>query len=325
MSLSQLDLNLLVVLETVLAERSVARAAHRLHVTPSAISNSLARLRHALGDPLVIRSARGVVPTPRAIALGPALTRALRDIDRAIYGDEFDPASTTGQFTLAIADAGQMVQVPQLASLFAKELPRATLRVVGVDTLLSSGGLAGTEVDVALVAMEEKPPGVHLQPLYEEHSVLVARSSHALAGGVVTKRRLGSLRHVDVHVAPGRGYRELASTYARLGIRRDVALVVPSFAAAAAIVADTDFVATLPESFIERLGEALGVNVLTSSAPRVSVSVKLAWHERTDHAPAMKVFRDLVTHSVRVSRKLASRPQVREHRGQRLVLRRGQR
>src|SRR5580704_14845314 len=131
--MSQLDLNLLVTLETVLAERSVVRAAHRLHVTPSAISNSLARLRHALGDPLVTRSGRGVVPTPRAAALLPALGRALREIDLAIHGDAFDPASTTRQFTLAIADAGQIVQVPRFASDFARAMPRAALRIIGID------------------------------------------------------------------------------------------------------------------------------------------------------------------------------------------------
>jgi DNA-binding transcriptional LysR family regulator len=304
-SLSQLDLNLLVVLETVLAERSVVRAAHRLHVTPSAISNSLARLRHALGDPLVIRSGRGVVPTPRAATLVPSLSRALRDIDLAIHGPAFAPASSTAQFTLAIADAGQIVQVPRLASEFAKIMPRARLRVVGIDTLLSSGGLAGTEVDVAIAAMDPAP-GVHLQPLYEEDSVLVARRGHELAGGVVSKRRLESLRHIDVQVAPGIGYRQLAPTYARLDIRRDVALVVPSFVAAAAIVAETDFVATLPKSFVLRFAQTFRIRELTPSAPRVSVVVKLAWHERTEHDAAMRAFREVVAASVQASRKTTS-------------------
>ena len=304
MRLSELDLNLLVVLETVLAERSVVRAARRLHVTPSAISNSLARLRTTLGDPLVIRSGRGVVATPRAATLLPGLSRALRDVERSIQGDAFDPASATEQFTLAIADAGQIVQVPRLASDFAKAMPHAKLRVVGIDTLFSSGGLAGTEVDVAIAAMDDKTPGVHLRPLYVERSVLVARRGHALAGAAVSKRQLGSLRHVEVQVAPGKGYRGLASTYARLGIARDVALVVPSFMAAAAIVADTDLVATLPQSFVLRFGSTLDVGELAPSAPRVSIAIKLAWHERTERDAAMRAFRELVAASVQTSRKV---------------------
>ena len=302
MRLSQLDLNLLVVLETVLAEQSVARAARRLHVTPSAVSNALARLRVALNDPLVVRNGRGIVPTPRAAALAPALRRALEDLGCAIQGEGLDPSSTTRQFTLAIADAAQLVQAPRLASDFAKEMPRARLRVVGIDTLLSSGGLSGTEVDLAVAALEDKTPGVHTKALYKEHAALVARLEHPLADATVSKRLLGELRHVEVQTAPGRGYRGLASAYAQQGIDRDVALVVPSFTAAAAIVAATDFVATLPESFVARFGEAFGVTKLAVSAPRLSVAIKLAWHERTAHDPLMRVFREIVETAVRGSR-----------------------
>ncbi|HEX7454267.1 MAG TPA: LysR family transcriptional regulator [Polyangiaceae bacterium] len=316
MSLSQIDLNLLVVLETVLAERSVVRAARRLHVTPSAISNSLARLRSALNDPLVIRSGRGIVPTPRAAAILPLLERALRDLDRAVQGEAFDPSSTTGQFTLAIADSGQLVQGPRIASDFAKAMPRAHLRVVGIDTLLSSGGLAETVVDLAVAALDGKTPGVHMISLYTEHTVLVARSAHPLAKAAIPKRQLAALRHVDVQVAPGRGYRELAAAYARLGIERDVALVVPSFSAAAAVVATTDFVATLPESFVERYGGAFGVRRL-SAGPRLAVALKLAWHERTEHDPSMRAFREVVKTAVFAARAEVSTPAKSNSRGRR--------
>jgi len=306
MRLSQLDLNLLVVLETVLAERSVVQAARRLHVTPSAVSNALARLRVALNDPLVVRSGRGIVPTPRAAALAPALHRFLEDLGRAIEGETPDPSSTTRQFTLAIADAGQLVQGARLASDFARKLPLARLRVVGIDTLVSSGGLSGTEIDLAVAALEDKTPGVQMKALYKEHAVLVARLGHPLAGTTVSKRMLGELRHIDVQVAPGRGYRGLASAYAQQGIDREVALIVPSFTAAAAIVAGTDFVATLPERFVARFGKAFGVTKLAVSAPRLSIAIKLAWHERTAHDPLMRVFRDIVETAVQTSR--ASKP-----------------
>jgi len=293
-SLAQLDLNLLLVLDTVLSERSVVRAARRLHLTPSAISNALARLRSALGDPLVVRSGRGIVPTPRAAGLAPLLRSALGELERAVRADAFDPATMARQFTLAIADAGQIARLPQLVRLLAGKMPRARLRVVGVDTYLSSGGLAGTEVDVALIAVVEKAPGVHITPLYLEESVLVARRGNRRAGGTMTKKRLGELQHVEVEVAPGRGYRELARSYQRLGIAREVAVVVPSFIAAAAVVAQTELVATLPESLVEVLGDRLGLRVLTAPAPRMTTEIKLAWHERTHGDPAMQAFREAV-------------------------------
>src|SRR5262249_50047569 len=133
-------------LDTVLAERSVVRAARRLHVTPSAVSNGLARLRAALDDPLLVRSGRGVVPTPRAAALAPALGRALRELDQAIHGDRFDVGTTEREFTLAIADAGQVVKLPRMVAVFGERMPRARLRVLSIDTLFATGGLAGTEI-----------------------------------------------------------------------------------------------------------------------------------------------------------------------------------
>ncbi len=295
MSLSRLDLNLLVVLDTVLSERSVVRAARRLHVTPSAVSNALARLRGVLDDPLVARSGRGIVPTPRAAELAPSLARALQDLDQAIHGVAFDPSSTTREYTLAIADSGQLVRLPRIASLLNEEMPRARLRVVGIDTLLSSGGLGGTEVDVAIAALAESAPGVHTTPLYEEHTVLVVRRDHPRVGARISKADLASLRHVDVHVAPGRGYRDLPASYARLGIAREVALVVPSFTAAAAIVAATDLVATLPASLVEVLGERVGIRAVVAPVRGLTIELDLAWHERTEHDPAMRAFRDLIT------------------------------
>ena len=142
-----------------------------MYVTPSAISNSLARLRTALGDPLVIRSGRGIVPTPRAAELAPLLKRALGDMERAVQAVAFDAASTTRQFTLAIADAGQLSLIPRLSRLLSSHMPHARLRVVGIDTFLSSGGLAGTEVDVAIAALPDKAPGVHFESLYDEQAV----------------------------------------------------------------------------------------------------------------------------------------------------------
>jgi len=305
--LSQLDLNLLVTLHTVLAEGSVVKAARRLHVTPSAVSNALRRLRGALDDPLVARSGRGIVPTPRAAELAPTLARALAELDQAIRGRVFDAKATDRRITLAIADAGQLVRVPRLTQLLAREMPRARLRVVGIDTLLSGSGLAG-EVDVAIAAMAERAPGVHLIDLYREQAVLVARRNHPRAGARVSRAQLASLRHVDVEVAPGKGYRDLPPRYARLGIAREVALVVPSFTTAAAIVAATDLCATLPASLVGLLGDRLGIRVVAAPVRHFSIQMKLAWHDRTDHDPALRAFRALI---LRTTRGRAARPTAR--------------
>jgi DNA-binding transcriptional LysR family regulator len=296
-SIETLDLNLLLMLATVLAERSVVGAARRLHVTPSAVSNGLARLRGALGDPLLIRSGRGVVPTPRAAALAPALARALRDLDEAVHGAAFDPATTDREFTLATADVGQVVKLPLVVAAFARTMPRARLRVLSIDTLVASGGLAGTEIDV-LIGAGEKGPGIRAQPLYEEQIVLVARAGHPTVRNRVTKAQLAPLRHVEVTVAPGRGNRPLAASYAALGVTRSIAVVVPTFTAAAAVVAGTDLVASLPASLLDVLGPRFALRRVATPLARAGTAINLLWHERTHQDPAQQAFRDLVARAV---------------------------
>lgn len=306
-SLATLDLNLLLVLDTVLGERSVVRAARRLHVTPSAISNALARLRDALEDPLLVRSGRGVVPTPRAAALAPALAYALRDLEQAVLGQSFDPATTDRELTLAIADVIQIVKLPRIVAALAAKMPRAHLRVLSIDTLFASGGLAGPDIDVVIGA-GEKGPGTRAQPLYEEQIVLVARAGHSAVGTRVTKPRLAALRHVDVQVAPGRGNQSLSARYAAAGVVRDVAVVVPTFTAAAAIVADTDLVASLPASLLGVLGPRLALRRIATPLPPVAMTVNLLWHERTHQDPAARAFRDLLFEATATGAHRTGRP-----------------
>jgi len=297
-SLSRLDLNLLRTLDAVLSTRNVARAAERLNVTPPAVSNALARLRRELDDPLVVRSGRGVVPTPRSLALAPLLKDALLRLELAIRNESFNPATTTRRFTLALSGAGQISNLPRLGGLMAADMPCAGLRVIGIDTLLSWGGVASAEVDAAIARFDEEVPGIHTCALFEERSVLVARRSHALARKRLTRARLSLLRHVDVEVAAGRGYRGLDESYARLGIRRTIAMIVPSFVAAAAVIAKTDWVATLPVSPVETLRAQYGLVILEGEAPTQRTPLHLMWHERTETDPASRAFRAIVKRSL---------------------------
>ncbi len=299
MSLSALDLNLLVVLDAVLSERSVARAAKRLHVGPSAVSNALARLRAALGDPLFVRRGRGVVPTPRALQLAPILAKTLGELDRALHGAAFDPQREARTFTFAIADVGQLVHLPRIAARFRAALPRATLRVVGIDSLVALGGLAGTDVDLAF-GVASTAPEIHREAMFAEPTTLVARRGHPL----LRARRpsssaaalLADVGHVAIDMVPGRGSGDdpIAAAFARAGAPRRIAMLVPSFTAAAAVVAATDLVATLPLTLLRVLGPRLGIVGVPAASPARAVTMSLSWHERTDADPAMRFFRDVV-------------------------------
>lgn len=293
MNLSGIDLNLLLVLHTVLTDRSVARAARRLNVTASAVSNALARLRVALDDPLTLRSGRGVVPTPRAAALAPVLARALGELNEAVRGNDFDPAHSKREFTLAVADVGQLARLPRMAALLSKEMPHTQLRVVSIDTLHASGGLEGTLVDVA-IGVGERRPGIHAEPLYDEPIVLVARVGHPRAKRRVSKTVLATLRHVEVHVSPGKPSRPLAASYAALGITREIAVTVPTFTAAAAVVSATDLVASLPGTLLDVFGSRLGLRAVATPLRPLTTTINILWHERTDRDPGLRAFRALL-------------------------------
>jgi len=292
-SISSIDLNLISVLHAVLDAGSVARAAARLHVTPSAVSNALARLRDALGDPLVTRKGRGIVPTPRALAIAPALARAMREIEGALAAAPFDAARCTRTFTLAVADVGQVVWVPRFVAAMREAMPNAQLRVVGIDALLSLGDLASSEVDLHL-GLPAKGPGIHVEALFEEATVLVGRAKKKLS-----RRALAELRHVRVDMVPGKGFRDpFAAAFARAGIPRVVAVTVPSYTAAAEVVAATDLVAMMPRSFLAAR-KAMGLRALDAKVPARAIPVAMCWHERTHADAAARAFREIVRRAVK--------------------------
>ena len=296
MRIAALDLNLVFVLHTVLAEQNVARAAQRLHVTPSAVSNALARLREALGDPLVTRKGRGIVPTPRAAELAPILARTMHDLERALAATSFEPARCTRTFTLAVADIGQAAWVPRLAAAVRRELPAAYLRIVGIESLVSLGDLGSSEIDVHL-GIAGKGPGLRVEPLLELRSALVARRGHPATRAKLGRRELAALRHVRVEMVPGKRFADpFAALFAGAKLPRAVVMTVPSYRTAADVVAGSDLVTMLPASLLARKGH--GLRALATPLPPHVTRFAMSWHERTDADPATQAFRALVRRCV---------------------------
>jgi DNA-binding transcriptional LysR family regulator len=306
MNLSSIDLNLLLVLHAVLEEGRVTAAARRLHVTQAAVSNSLRRLRQLFGDPLLVRDGRGLTATPRAQELAPRLAAALREI-QTVVGDDFDPLRTTRQLTLACSDGEAAALLPALMPAFSARLPRASLRVVSLDYLLASGGLAGGEVDVALGLQAATPPGCHARPLYRDGAVIVARRRHPRLRGRVTARSLSAAGWVDVLLALGRagvGHGQAAPVFAAAGVTRTIALSVPTFTLAALAVATSDHVTGLPRRMAQALQRRFGLQILETPFSLPAFPIVAMWHPRTDADPAARILRELLVG--------AARPQVRK-------------
>jgi DNA-binding transcriptional LysR family regulator len=298
-NLSAIDLNLFLVLHAVLEERSATRAAKRLNVTQSAVSNALARLRGALGDPLVVRHGRGLVATPRALELAPAIAAAIAGLAGAVdRGRGFVPAACTRTFTIAAADNHQISETAGIAAAFARTLPRAALRVVSADVLAASNGLASGEIDAAFVpAMLPVDAVYRSTPAFTEHGCIVVRRDHPGVGRTITKRQFNQLGHIDVEVALGKlgvVHRAAAQHWQRAGLERRVAITVPSFTVAAMMASRTDLVAGLPSRAAATLCKLFHLKALRSAFALPALEMALLWHERTDADPGAAYMRALV-------------------------------
>ena len=279
MNITDVDANLLLVLHLVLQERSATRAARRLHLTQSAVSNALARLRTRLGDALLVRTGRGLAPTPRAEQMAPLLAAAFGDLERAVGHEGFDASTCTRTFVFA--DSEELSQLPRLARLFEERLPRATLDLVVSEEPLAA--LAAGRADVALGPEGRRGPGLYRRVAYEERAVrVVRRGNPAWRRAARADPELPRIAVEVTDVARAR----VAPPGGRVAIR------VPTFLAAALAASETDLVATLPVGLARALAPVLKLKILEVGAPTRRVA--LYWHARTHEDEAMRFFRGLV-------------------------------
>jgi DNA-binding transcriptional LysR family regulator len=304
MNLSALDLNLFVVLHVVLEERSATRAAKRLNVTQSAVSNAIARLRSVLLDPLVVRSGRGLTSTPRADELRPLLAAAMAQLQAAVdRGAAFDPRLSERSFTLSLSDNYQTSEAAKIAQAFGRTMPRASLRLVSSDYLVATNGLATGDIDAAFAPSVMEMPGLRAKAIFEDRACFVVRKNHPRVRGKLTPERVAELPHIDVELMlgkPGIGHRMAEEHWRRVGIKtRKVAISVPYFTTAAMIVARTDCIAGLPRRLAEVMCRQLPLEMVPTTFPLPKIEMSLVWHDRTDADPGGRCFRDLVVEAVK--------------------------
>ncbi|MGG5886891.1 LysR family transcriptional regulator [Falsiroseomonas sp. HC035] len=267
--LSRADLNLLVLFEAVLEERHVGRAAARLNLTPSAVSHGLGRLRRLLGDPLFLRTPRGVVPTARAAELATPVADVLARVRQVIAtAQPFDPATSRRRFTLGAPDGVSAVLLPRLLAGLGRSAPGVG---IGLRQVLPLAGDMAPErvwrsafaeiearaVDVAVIPSDHIPARFHARCLYEEDFVLVLRAGHPYAADP-TLDRYCQARHLVVSFE-GDPHGFVDEALIRQGRARSVALTVPSFMLALAVLAETDMIAAMPRRFVARHAAGFGL------------------------------------------------------------------
>jgi DNA-binding transcriptional LysR family regulator len=304
MNFNRFDLNLLRVFDVVFEERNLNRAAQRLHLSHSAISHALGRLRGAVDDDLFVRTSSGMQPTPRALALAGPLRNALREIGTAMGSEPFDPAATDRQFVIAASDYITQLLMGSLSADLQVRAPHAGLVIRPSTRLDLAGQIDLGRIDLAVGVFAELPARFRSLSLWTQTDVLAMRDGHPLAGRTVTRAdllaypllavSLGGAEEgaVDGYIAE-RGLARhsdmfdrqslcdaLAPDVPRLRLLVAHALSVPS------LLRGSDMLAILPSPLARAFAHDHDLAaVLLPYSPR-PVDVRVVWHERSDADPA---------------------------------------
>ena len=284
------DLNLLTTLNVLLEEGNVARAARRLQLSPSAMSRALARLRAAMGDPLLVRAGRGLVPTPRALALRNEVSRLTQDAIAVLRPvTEIDLRQVARTFTLCTSDGFVETFGPHLVARVAQQAPGIRLRFLH-KTTKDSQSLRNGSVDLETgVVADDTGPEIRTRALFLDRFIGVTRSEHSLSQGKITAERYAAAAHVLVSRRGGtKGL--LDDALMAQGLRRQVVVTVDGFAAALALVRATDLVAAVPARHTASLRQGLFSFELPVPIPEVKVA--MLWHPRMDADHAHRWLRE---------------------------------
>lgn len=271
--LDRVDLNLFPVFEAVLAEGNVARAAARLHVTPSAVSHGLNRLRRQFNDPLFLKTPKGVVPTERALALADAIADVLARARRVVgTAEPFDPARSKRRFTLGAPDAIAAVMMPQLLKIVQREAPSIDMALRYVLRDAAFAELDARSIDIAVIPIDDVPARFTSKVVFEDRFQIAARQGHPFADQP-TLQRYCEMEHVIVSSA-GETRAHVDNALASKGLSRRVAMTVPSFMLMLAVVAETDLIAALPKGLLDAHGARFGLVGIESPLPMRSFQLR---------------------------------------------------
>lgn len=294
MDLPDLTLHQLRLLAVVIEERSVSRAARRLGVSQPAVSHALRGLREALGDPLLVAGAGGLVATPRALALEARLGGALRELGTLLAQPAaFDPSTARRDFRLASWDAAVMSLIPSLTRDLSRDAPGVGLDVRPVPAGGAAPALTSGELDLAIEVRPLDAPGIKVRRLAEDQFVCVVRAGHPRVGDALDLETWLSLPHALIS-PQGEGVGIVDRELAKIGRSREVRLRIRYFLAAPLVVAGSDLVLTAPRSVAVVMARTAPLRLLPPPIPLPGFTLSLVWHERDDHDPGHRWLRQRV-------------------------------
>ncbi|MDH5338252.1 MAG: LysR family transcriptional regulator [Rubrivivax sp.] len=295
-----LDLNLLRVFDTLMSEGSLTRAADVLSLTQPAASHALKRLHAWVGEPLFQRSAVGMTPTARAVALWPSVRSALMALQQTLAPTDFDPARDAIEFHVTMAAAAAATLAPGMVRALVAAQAVADLRILPLTTrdprALLHDGLADLAIGdfpallSALVTEGDRALVRHL-PLHRTDYVCVMRRGHPLADGELTLDRYCAAQHVLVTVS-GQAHAEIDEALALLGRRRRVLITVNQYTTAGQVITQSDLVTVLPASFVPSVASRQALVTRPLPVTIAPLTLEMVWLARRDAEPAHRWLRD---------------------------------
>ncbi|WLI14853.1 MULTISPECIES: LysR family transcriptional regulator [Pseudomonas] len=286
------DLNLLITLDVLLAEGSVARAAQRLRLSPSAMSRALARLRETTGDPLLVRAGRGLVPTPRALELREQVSRLVQDAGAVLRpAEQLDLKQLVRTFTLRTSDGFVENFGPALIARVSEQAPGVRLHFVQ-KLNKDSAALRDGSVDLETgVVGGTTSPEVRTRALFEDRFIGVVRTGHPLSQGEVTASRYAAGRHILVS-RRGLDKGPMDEALEVLGLEREITTLIGGFSAALALARASDLIATVPARHTRNL--RAGLHSFDLPFDLAPITISMLWHPRMDADSAHRWLRDCV-------------------------------
>ena len=292
-----LDLNLIPYIVALEETRNVSRAALRLGVSQPRVSSALGRLREYFGDPLFVRTSRGMEPTPRALALIPAAREALEHIERGMLETQtFDPATTKHTFNIALSDVGEIVFLPRLLQAFAQRAPQANLCSVSLPPSQLERGLEAGEVDLAIGYFPDLSGNNFFQQrLFTHRFICLMRAGHPLAQGGLTLEAYIACGHAVVR-AEGRSQEVLEKYLEKQQIVRRAVLQTSHFMSLPFILSRTDLIATVPHAIgYAYASEHASITLAEPPLALPRFDLRQHWHRKYHNDVRGRWLRSIVT------------------------------
>lgn len=299
MNPKRLDYSLLLAFDALMSERSVTRAARRMHMSQPTMSHALARLRDAFDDPIMVRGTGGMLPTPKALQLHGSIRQALEQLERSVgqFGS-FDPATDTTTFRVAMVDYAEMVVIPELMCRIRAEAPGVRVVARGIGSHAELQGLATGEIDLALAFFADPNETLHRRQLGEDRYVCITSKGRFREGQLTMARYLEG-RHLAIAPAGTATRSRLDAALAAQGLERHVVYHSAHFGAAAAVVERTDLIASVHERAAQMYMREFDVDLhpLPAEIGLDALVLSQVWHARTNDDRAHRWFRGLLVDS----------------------------